>query len=78
MALGVAEKLHTNCSIAVSGIAGPGGGTPSKPVGTCWICINVNGDLEAKMFRFGDNRMHNITVASFMAIFMLLKKLENL
>ena len=40
MAEGVRKKLGTTYSIATSGIAGPGGGTPSKPVGTLWMAAS--------------------------------------
>lgn len=39
MALGVRNALHTTWSIALSGVAGPDGGTPEKPVGTVWIAV---------------------------------------
>lgn len=39
MAAGVARLCGADCTIATSGVAGPGGGTPDKPVGTVWICI---------------------------------------
>lgn len=40
MAEGVRKKLGTTYSIATSGIAGPGGGTPAKPVGTLWMAVS--------------------------------------
>ena len=42
MADGAKMMLNTDCSIAVSGIAGPGGGTPEQPVGTVLIAVSVH------------------------------------
>lgn len=39
MASGVARLCNADCAIATSGVAGPGGGTPDKPVGTVWMCV---------------------------------------
>ncbi len=46
MAEGAAKKLNTDCSIAVSGIAGPDGGTEEKPVGLVFIGIYCKGKVE--------------------------------
>ena len=40
MAEGVRKKLGTTYSISTSGIAGPSGGTPAKPVGTLWMAVS--------------------------------------
>lgn len=43
MAQGLCATLGVDCSVAVSGIAGPTGGTPEKPVGTVWMAWHVKG-----------------------------------
>ena len=45
MVAGVASLMHTECAIATSGVAGPGGGTPEKPVGTVWTAFLVDGTV---------------------------------
>lgn len=71
MAEGVIRKFKSSYSIATSGIAGPDGGTPEKPVGTTWIAVSSGRKTVAKVFKFGDNRERNIIRASVTALNML-------
>lgn len=71
MAQGGLERLKTTYSIAISGIAGPDGGSPEKPVGTVWIAVAKKGKTVAEIHRFGNHRERNITIASLTAANML-------
>lgn len=75
MALGVKQKLNTDYAIATSGIAGPDGGTPEKPVGTVWIAISGPNETIAKQFNMGDHRERTIQRAAIQALDMLRKML---
>ena len=66
-------KFHSDYSIATSGIAGPAGGTPEKPVGTVWIAISSPEKTLAKKFIFGDDRQRNIKMTANTALNMLRK-----
>jgi len=57
MARGVLARSSARLAIAISGIAGPGGAMPGKPVGTVWIAWGVaGGAVQAKRFRFKGSR----------------------
>jgi len=71
MAKGLILKLKTTYGIAVSGIAGPGGGTPDKPVGTVWIAVGNAENMEAKKFQLTDQRDYNIKISAAVALNML-------
>jgi nicotinamide-nucleotide amidase len=56
MAFGAVRHSHAQASVAVTGIAGPTGGTPDKPVGTVWFAFMVDGRLSSEMRRFDGDR----------------------
>ena len=56
MALGACRATGADLACAVSGVAGPGGGTPEKPVGTVWIGWSLHGETRARKFRFSGDR----------------------
>ncbi|MBL7111407.1 MAG: competence/damage-inducible protein A [Bacteroidales bacterium] len=73
MATGVRKLYQTDYSIAVSGIAGPTGGTEDKPVGTTWIAVASDNHVWAEKFSFGDHRSRNIRKASLASLNLLRK-----
>jgi nicotinamide-nucleotide amidase len=73
MALGVKEKLKTDYSIAVSGVAGPDGGSEEKPVGTVWIAIGTPDGVVSKKYLFENNRERNIRRSALTSLNMLRK-----
>lgn len=77
MARGVAKLMHTECSIATSGIAGPDGGTKYKPVGTVWIAVKYKEQLVAECKHFEGNRNQVIESASNHALVMLINLLRD-
>ncbi|OPY01567.1 MAG: Nicotinamide-nucleotide amidohydrolase PncC [Syntrophorhabdus sp. PtaB.Bin047] len=56
MAEGARERLGTDIAVAVTGIAGPAGGSPEKPVGTVFISLAAPGMTSARGFRFEGTR----------------------
>lgn len=76
MALGALQQFHTDYAISVSGIAGPDGGTPDKPVGTVWIAVASAHAVEARKFTFGNKRTQNIERSAASALTLLLSRLK--
>lgn len=73
LAAHVLKKFGSDYAISISGIAGPTGGTPEKPVGTVWIAVASKEKVMALKFQFGDNRQRNIVMTANAAINLLRK-----
>jgi nicotinamide-nucleotide amidase len=73
MARNIIKLFDTDFSIAVSGIAGPDGGTPEKPVGTAWIAVASKNRVNSVKYIFSDNRERNIIRTSITALNQLRK-----
>ncbi len=56
MAIGCAKKANANVGLSTTGIAGPGGGTPEKPVGLVYIGCALNGGVMVERHEFQGNR----------------------
>jgi PncC family amidohydrolase len=76
MAKGIRNAMKADIAVSVSGIAGPGGGTPEKPVGTTWIGLIAEDGERAVMFRFTGNREQNKVAAADAALELLLDYLQ--
>jgi len=75
MANGALRKAKADIALSATGIAGPTGGTPEKPVGLCWIGYSDAESTFAMKFNFGDNRTRFKERASQAALELLRRKL---
>ncbi len=76
MVRGAMETLKTDCAVATSGVAGPGGGTQEKPVGTVWIAAACGQEIRTLKLEGDEGREMNIKRAidrSLLLLYELLK-----
>ena len=77
MVCGAAHLLGAECVVATSGIAGPGGGTVDKPVGTVWVALKIKDDVTATLLQLHDEgREENIKNTVVKVLEMAIGKLE--
>ncbi len=71
MAAGAAQVLKTETAISITGIAGPGGGSEEKPVGTVCVGVYCNGKIQTQRYQFSRNREANRKLSVVRALDML-------
>ncbi|MGL5273512.1 MAG: CinA family protein [Phocaeicola sp.] len=77
MAKGVMKLMNTNCAVATTGIAGPTGGTPDKPVGTIWVAATYNDQVITKKLEGDNGRFENMTTGAISALQLLLDLIQS-
>lgn len=76
MAHGARRVLNADVTVSITGIAGPGGETPEKPVGTTWIGLVAKDGEWTRLFQFPGNREQNKNLSANSALQMLLDYLQ--
>lgn len=75
MAQGACRQFHTDCAVATSGIAGPGGGTDDKPVGTVWTAVVTPRGTFTELYHLAGPRSEIIDKATLLVLRLLLNHL---
>ena len=78
MARGALNALSADIAVSVSGIAGPGGGMPGKPVGTTWIGLATNDGEWARVFCFPGDRSENKSFSAEAALRLIIDYLHQI
>lgn len=78
MVRGAMKSMKSDCAIATSGIAGPGGGSAEKPVGTIWIAVGCKGKIATKKEEGDLGRAGNVRRTIQDALALLCEELEKL
>ncbi len=69
-------NFNTDIGVATSGVAGPAGGTPEKPVGTVWIALADARGTSAKLLKLSNDRMINIRMSAVNVLNLIRKSLS--
>ena len=76
MARGVRQLAGSDLGLAITGIAGPDGGTTEKPVGTVFLALADGRGCHVKGYRFAGDREHVRTISAYTALDWLRRRLE--
>ena len=75
MVKGCKTLFNSDIAVSISGIAGPGGATPEKPVGLVWMGFAIKDKIITERFIFGADRIQNINYSVQTALRIVLKHL---
>lgn len=76
MAAGCRKRFHTHYAIATSGIAGPSGGTPEKPVGTVWMSVADEYGIVTRKFNIPKDRINTIKFSGVAALILFWQRIS--